>query len=406
MSKKIAIIGGGPIGLEAALYAKTLGHDVVVFERGQVADNVRQWSFVTLFSPWRMNLTPLGLRTLRAEGVGEFADEKLCPTGEQFRQGYLLPLAASRILRGAIQEHTTVIRIGKDDYTKSQAIGDAQRATSPFRILVETEGRERIERADVVLDCTGTYGHHRWAGRGGIPAPGERALEKRVWYSLPDVLGRDRARFAGRHTLVIGAGYSAATVLRDLLSLARSDSDTKVSWAIRRVGPAMQRMADDPLVLRQALVDAARRMSDDPPKWLQFLGDCVLERIEANGKFAVTLKYVKTDLALTCDEVIATVGYSPDNSIYEQLQVHECYATQGPINLSAALLDEGASDCLSAEKTITADTLKNPEPAFYILGAKSFGTNSNFLLGIGHRQIRDVFRLIDPDSPDLYEAKR
>ena len=39
--KRIAVIGAGPIGLEAALYAATLGHDVVVYERGDLAQAVR-----------------------------------------------------------------------------------------------------------------------------------------------------------------------------------------------------------------------------------------------------------------------------------------------------------------------------------------------------------------------------
>ena len=50
---------------------------------------------------------------------------------------------------------------------------------------------------------------------------------------------------------------------------------------------------------------------------------------------------------------------------------------------------------------------KNPEPAFFILGAKSYGRNSAFLLQIGHAQIRSVFQLLQtqPDL-DLYETLR
>jgi len=35
--------------------------------------------------------------------------------------------------------------------------------------------------------------------------------------------------------------------------------------------------------------------------------------------------------------------------------------------------------------------LRNPEPGFFILGAKSYGRNSNFLLRIGWQQVDDVF---------------
>ena len=40
---KLAILGAGPIGLEAALYARFLGYEVEVFDRGAVAEHVRRW---------------------------------------------------------------------------------------------------------------------------------------------------------------------------------------------------------------------------------------------------------------------------------------------------------------------------------------------------------------------------
>ena len=60
---------------------------------------------------------------------------------------------------------------------------------------------------------------------------------------------------------------------------------------------------------------------------------------------------------------------------------------------------------MTAGDALGPDTLKNPEPNFFILGAKSFGTNSNFLLQVGHQQVRDVFRLIHNDPQlDLYRG--
>src|SRR5207237_2873745 len=127
------------------------------------------------------------------------------------------------------------------------------------------------------------------------------------------------------------------------------------------------------------------KLANDPPAWLQYLGNCVLERIDGEGggrggKFGVTLRYMDTDLALAVDEVVALVGYSPDASIYEQLQVHQCYATAGPMKLAAALLGQSGGDCLTTGDVLTPETLRNPEPNFFILGAKSYGTNSNFLM--------------------------
>ena len=59
------------------------------------------------------------------------------------------------------------------------------------------------------------------------------------------------------------------------------------------------------------------------------------------------------------------------------------------------------ADCLTAGTNLSADTFKNPEPNFYILGDKYYGTNSNFLIQVGHTQIRDVFKLIQPTAPVL-----
>jgi hypothetical protein len=401
---RIAIIGAGPIGLEAALYARQLGHEVVVYERGRVADNVASWHFVQLFSPWRMNTTPLGRRALSEAGRWSEPAPDACPTGAEFRDTYLLPLAEQ--LPGDVQERVQVIAVGRDDYAKYESIGSAARAKSPFRILVrDAGGNERIDHADVVLDCAGVYNQHRWAGRGGVPAPGERELESRIWYTIPDVLGKDRDRFADRHTLLLGAGHSAATVLNQFEKLQRTFPRTKLTWAIRRPGQALEALIDDPLPVRRETVLFTMQLRERPPHWMQFLGTCVLESVRRSDRFEVTLKYMQTDLALTVDEIVALVGYRPDSSIFEQLQVHQCYATAGPIKLAAALLGEGGSDCLSTGKSLTADLLKNPEPNFYILGAKSYGTNSNFLMQVGHQQVRDVFRLIEGNpNLDLYET--
>ena len=51
-------------------------------------------------------------------------------------------------------------------------------------------------------------------------------------------------------------------------------------------------------------------------------------------------------------------------------------------------------------------TLRNPEPNFYILGAKSYGRNSNFLLRTGFEQVREVFTLITGKADlDLYKKR-
>ena len=92
----------------------------------------------------------------------------------------------------------------------------------------------------------------------------------------------------------------------------------------------------------------------------------------------------------TVDRIVANVGHTPDAAIHSELQVHLCYASCGPMNLAAALLGQGGGDCLEQVRP-SADLLANPEPGFYILGAKSYGRNSSFLIRSGLEQIDAVF---------------
>ena len=91
-------------------------------------------------------------------------------------------------------------------------------------------------------------------------------------------------------------------------------------------------------------------------------------------------------------------GSVGDARMYRQLQVHECYATSGPMKLAAALLSSSSVDCL-AQQSQGAEALQNPEPHFYILGSKSYGRNSTFLMRVGWEQVDEVFELLGaPDA--------
>lgn len=89
--------------------------------------------------------------------------------------------------------------------------------------------------------------------------------------------------------------------------------------------------------------------------------------------------------------------------MYRQLQVHECYATSGPMRLAAALLASSSEDCLTQESH-GPDTLRNPEPDFFILGSKSYGRNTTFLMRVGWEQVADVFALLDAPLASVSET--
>ncbi len=414
-SPRIAIIGAGPIGLEAALAGVRGGFDVAVYERASVAANIRSWGHVKLFSPFGMNSSSEGRAVVQAmPGAGELPGDDELLTGEEFATRYLLPLSRAPELAGCIREHTWVCGVSRAAASKGHLIGDLRRQASPFQLLLRTEHTERYAFAEYVLDCSGTYPHHNWIGAGGLPALGEFACREAIDYCLPDITGCDRPQFEARRTLVVGSGYSAATAVVALGELAEGAPETRVVWVTRPgLSEPVVRFPDDPLGARDQLAGRANRLAsreDGPVQWLPGWNILSLARDEDTGRLLVTLENGHavsrlqepedessedrpTRKTLEVDRVIANVGFRPDNRVYQELQVHECYATQGPIRLAAALLGESGGDCLSAPVP-GRETLITPEPDFFLLGVRSYGRNSRFLLRTGLQQVRDVFELI------------
>ncbi len=209
-SRRVAILGAGPMGLETAHALSTVGFAVEVYERGQIGQSIQDWGHVQLFSPWALNMSPLGRTALTDQGV-DLPPDTDYPTGREYVDQYLTPLAQHPRLHGRIHTHTAVLQVGRHGVLKAETISSESRQEQPFRILLaDADEEERIIYADIVVDTTGCYTHPNHLGDGGILAPGERraANAGRIWYQLPDIAGPDQARFAGRHTVVVGTGYS------------------------------------------------------------------------------------------------------------------------------------------------------------------------------------------------------
>ncbi len=432
--KRIAVIGAGPIGLEAALYGVQAGYDVQVFERGCVASNVLDWGHVRLFSPFEMNASEWGRRAVDAASIiSPLPKASDIVTGRELARRYLIPLSQLSELAGRIDEGVDVAAVSRSQTWKNELIGHPRRADDPFQLVLRhaDNQRERTFAADYVFDCSGTYPNHNWIGAGGAPCLGEAYALADSDYHLPDVLadsnfdcggdsdsrpdagtGRTRSasgaeKYAGKQTLVIGSGFSAATTVVSLAKLSEQDPETEVVWLTRALAETpLTRIVNDQLPERDRLVKTANRLAAadaGPVYWMpghliagiqpEDDGDgfiVVVEKTRADPKEAFAVPRFEP---MQFDHVIANVGYRPDRRVFEELQIHECFATGGPIKLAAALLGESSADCLN-QSGHGAETLRNPEPGFFILGSKSYGRDSRFLLQIGFQQIVDVFQLI------------
>src|SRR4051794_19800732 len=362
---RVAVLGAGPIGLEAALYAKACGLTAAVYERGQVGEHLHRWGHVRMFTPFGMNTTPLGLATLRAErkkrdlpAAADFV------TGRQFREAYLAPLAESEDLLESVHTQTAVLHVGRSAGVKKSAPDDGNR---PFRLLIRQEnGQERIDTADVVLDCTGTYNTPNRLGDGNMPAVGELAAGPHPAPGLEDVLGAKKDHYAGRSIVLIGDGYSAATTVCNLAALAEEHPATWVIWLTRGPrGAPLPRITNDPLKERDRLAVKANSLATRCDGNLEFHPQTVIDEVTCHGPdkgFRVAGRSAGQVVSWEVERVIAHIGYRVDARICDGLRVTE-----------------------------TNHQPETGEPGYFALGAKSYGRDSGFLLRDGHDQIRRVF---------------
>src|SRR5262249_35046551 len=108
----LAIVGAGPIGLEAALGAIDAGFDAHVVERGEAGAHVSAWGHVRMFTPWRMNIGPGSRAHLERAGWSAPEDDE-CPIGAEYVEHYLQPITRLPELKGRLHLHAQVVHIGR-----------------------------------------------------------------------------------------------------------------------------------------------------------------------------------------------------------------------------------------------------------------------------------------------------
>lgn len=375
----VAVIGAGPQGLAAAAHLAERSVPVVVLEAGSSpAAAVAEWGHVRLFSEWPELIDAAGARLL--DGSGWQAPTTGYPTGAQWIEKYLAPLAVAlgdRVRFGA--RVTGVSRLGRD------RLVDAGRGDQPFTVHVSpAQGEEYRLQARAVIDASGTWSTPNPAGADGLPAIGEAASVDLLSYRIPDF--RDRAGFAGKHTVVIGSGHSAVTAVLALARMARRDPSTTVTWALRRAtaGNTFGGGDADELPARGALGIKAKEHVD--AGLVSLVTGFRVERVTRDGERPVLV--AEDGRTLTADRVVVLTGFRPDLSFLSELRLELDPTLQAPVRI-AAEVDPNVHSCGSVAATGAAD-LAQPEPDFYLVGAKSYGRAPTFLALTGYEQVRSV----------------
>jgi thioredoxin reductase len=370
----------------------------VVFEASpSVGMGPRDWGHVHMFSPWRYNIDRACRALLERHGwtapdFGSF------PTGQELASEYLDSLAATPEIAPRLRPSTRVTSVARIRAGKMRDLGREQQ---PFEVRFRTpQGLEDRLLARAVVVATGAWQNPNPAGASGLTALGETQAAERIRYGMPDVLGGDRRRYAGKRVLVVGSGHSAIGTLIDLASLAGESSGTAVLWASRSTdltrayGGGAADQLPERAVLGQRLkayVEAGR---------IKLLAPFAVDEIRRATDGA--LEVHDTDGRLVrADEMVVATGLKPDLAILNEVHLDLDPALDCPRAL-APLIDPNLHSC-GTVRPHGALELQQPDTGLFLAGMVSYGRAPTFLLATGYEQVRSIAAFI---AGDIEAAQR
>lgn len=350
-----------------------------------------------MFSPWEYNLDHASIDILEAYEWEKPVDHEV-PTGAELIEKYLLPLSETKEIKPHLRLNSHVLAISRRRINK---IKNYSRERAPFVLRVQTPHATVVIHARAVIDASGTWHNPNPSGADGLPAIGENNLTNKIFYGIPDILGKDEKKYKNRSVAVIGSGHSAINALLELSDLQQKSPNSKLCWILTKakVEDAYGGLDADELPGRgkvgmriKELVDSGN-ISVHLPYFVEEF-ETTKDQVVIKGYQNNTNEHVLTD------QVIVATGLRPDVSFLRELRVSLDYALECPQKL-ASLIDPNIHRCGSVAPHGEAE-LRHPEKDFYIVGMKSYGRAPTFLLATGYEQVRSVVAAIAGD----WEAAR
>ena len=266
---RIAILGAGPMGLEAALYARYLGFAVELFEPGEC---VAAWLWHgrerQLADPFFQCATPLGVAAIEAQDPDwqcPDASERLSVA--EYVRCYLQPLAETDLVAASVRLNITVVALGRAGWSEREGEGGSRGGKGPFRLLTRSQEQEPtaeraptgedvtgedvtgedvtgeaptgddgpVSEADVAIDCLGIR-EIRKESEQEIPAPaGTSHGTESLHVSEPDYYLLDLSDHGGSSPLSLSAGFGR---IRDLFAILGERDDLDLYATMKPIGDA------------------------------------------------------------------------------------------------------------------------------------------------------------------------
>lgn len=265
----LAIIGAGPAGLSAALAAQKLGLDVVVIERGQVAETVHQY--------------PIGKPLFSTADELELAPGTLTSRGPKPTREELLTHYSRFVVDTGLR-----VRTGEPVLSLRAIDGG-----------FEIETSAGIYRSRTVLVATGINGFRKRLG-----VPGESP--ERVQYRFIEGFS-----YAGRKVLVVGSGNSAAET-----ALFLEEVGARVTLAMRRRGYDRDPSAGK-AEIKWWIADPLRALVAEGRMTVLF--DATV--VSISDRTATVSIGSSSTIEVACDAIFALLGTKPDLTLFENAGV-------------------------------------------------------------------------------------
>ena len=390
----VAIIGAGPVGLATAAHLVSRGQTFILLESGShVGANILTWGHIRLFSPWRYNVDKVAKSILEKSNWTHPELEKL-PTGKELVEQYLEPLSKLSEIQPYIQLNTKVLSIGKKDTDKMKT---QNRENIPFIVHTESNGSYKTFEARAVIDATGTWGNPNPATSSGVWLNEEKSLHEQVFYGIPNILEKEKERYANKRVAVVGGGHSAINTLLDLAKLKETYNKTEIIWIMRRqrVEDAYGGEEKDALAARGELGSRIHSLVDEQK--IKVVTPFRIQEVRKSQEGIMIKGNMNNEENILngIEEIIVNTGSRPDLTILREVRVAIDSATES-VEALAPLIDPNIHSC-GTVRPHGEKELRQPEKDLYIVGAKSYGRAPTFLMATGYEQVRSIVAYLSGD---------
>lgn len=404
----IGIIGAGPIGLEAALYGRYLGYDVIVFEERKLEDIVCEAEGRVTWEYAKDLVSPLGVMAIQTQDESwQPPGPSECWTVAEWWAKYLRPLAESDLVVDSIRFDSHVATIARSDWRKHEqpTPEECEDGRGGWDFVIESNGDRPA--VDAVIDASG-LAFQLGVANGGLTVRGEFHAATAQLLTQVSTLGTKAIELhpsANKRTLVAGDAIEAVESLLTLLHIKSKFPATEIVWTTPHdreratSGPIdPQRFGGGRPLLEEAIAKVNQAALEG--KLIDWRPGAPIDRIDQVG-----------DETGRPSWKVAIAGDDPEELTVDALHTHghrfSDWSLERELQFWACPVWESLPSLSPYVQSHLAAMPQRIEPNFYVAGEKSYGRLETFRFVDGLAQIRDIFAdLADRATLDLYAAPK